>query len=119
MNDNKWCDPNRDETSGVCQMNMVFLNGALNITCYSISTRSTRDMIYDAGLDSGDESETTAKQKAFRGGRGGVIAAYLTTEELGRNKVSGSGVQGAHGGRGGDIDVELESRMPGKNAVVS
>lgn len=53
MNNNKWHGPNCDETSGVCQMNMVFISGALNISWYSISTKSTRNMMYDAGLDSG------------------------------------------------------------------
>lgn len=39
------------------------------------------------GLTPGDKPETTAKQKAFRGGMGGVIASYFITEEVGRDKV--------------------------------
>ncbi|KAK4222981.1 glucan 1,3-beta-glucosidase [Podospora fimiseda] len=73
MNDNMWKDPQCLETGGVCQTNMVWVEGAKRLFWYLLSTKSTENMVYEE--EGGGKG--VVKQSDVPGGWGGVMAAYL------------------------------------------
>ncbi|KAK4159107.1 glucan 1,3-beta-glucosidase [Cladorrhinum sp. PSN259] len=101
MNDNLWRDPQCTETGGVCQTNMVWLEGVVSrLFWFSLGTKSTENMVYDGGMGGtgGQKGLSVLKQSDVPGGWGGLVAAYLrySGEEENAND-SGASVFGAKG----------------------
>lgn len=99
MNDNQWRDPQCAETEGVCQINMAWVEGAKRLFWYSLSTKSTANMIYDIGKG-GEKGVNLVKQSDVSGSWGGVVAAYLINagEESGAvGEDSGASALGVKG----------------------
>lgn len=99
MNDNQWRDPQCAETEGVCQTNMAWVEGTKRLFWYSLSTKSTTNMIYDIGKGEG-KGVSLVKQSDVPGSWGGVVAAYLMNagEESGDvGEDSGASVLGVKG----------------------
>ncbi|KAH6655747.1 pectate lyase superfamily protein-domain-containing protein [Truncatella angustata] len=72
MNDNMWQDANCEKYGWTCELNMIYLDGANSTYMYSLSTKSTTNIIYDTA-----DGVKLATQDDYGGGWGTVIAAYL------------------------------------------
>jgi glucan 1,3-beta-glucosidase len=80
MNDNKWQDANCENYSSTCELNMIYLSGANATFMYSLSTKSTTNLVYDT-----TNGVAVAAQRDYGGGWGTVIAAYLRNTNLGED----------------------------------
>ncbi|KAH8893181.1 pectin lyase-like protein [Thozetella sp. PMI_491] len=89
MNDNKLRDPMCEETNGICQLNMAYVSGGNTSFWYSLSSKSTTNIVYDG------TSGAVAAQESNQGSWGGVIAAYLRH----------SGDPSSENGAGGALDA--------------
>jgi hypothetical protein len=72
MNDNMWKDANCDNHGSICELNMIYIGGANLTFMYSLSTKSTTNLVYDT-----TNGVAMATQDDYEGGWGTVIAAYL------------------------------------------
>ncbi|KAH8671305.1 pectate lyase superfamily protein-domain-containing protein [Xylariales sp. PMI_506] len=75
MNDNQWGDPGCAASGGVCQLNAVYLGASSSTFMYSLSSKSTANLVYDN--DGGGGAVSVATQSDNAGGWGAVVAAYL------------------------------------------
>ncbi|KAI1850545.1 hypothetical protein JX266_003827 [Neoarthrinium moseri] len=73
MNNNKWQGADCKDYGYICELNMIYLSGAKSTFMYSLSSKSTANLLYDA--TDGDVDLTT--QEDNQGGWGAVLAAYL------------------------------------------
>ena len=74
MNDNEWKDAQCNDTNNICQLNMAFVSGAQSTYWYSLSAKSTTNLVYDTTNGTG----VVATQQKYPGSWGSVIAAYLS-----------------------------------------
>ncbi|KAK4217156.1 pectate lyase superfamily protein-domain-containing protein [Rhypophila decipiens] len=96
MDDNSYEGGNCDDTGGVCQQNVAFIEDARSTYWYSAATKAARNMIYD--VTGGGEVNLTM-QAEYTGSWGGALAAYLrdidppsgTGENNGQGKQDGPG----------------------------
>lgn len=72
MNDNLWQDADCEKYGSICELNMIYLSGANTTYMYSLSAKSTKNLVYDV---TGELK--IASQEDYTGGWGSVIAAYL------------------------------------------
>lgn len=75
MNNNAWQDAQCDRTSSICQLNMAFSERERSTFWYSLSSKSTTNLVYDNGA-------VTASQLHNPGSWGAVVAAYLRRSDL-------------------------------------
>ncbi|KAK3378111.1 pectate lyase superfamily protein-domain-containing protein [Podospora didyma] len=73
MNDNMWQDAQCTATGNTCQLNMAYISGASSTFWFSLSTKSTTNLVYDTTGGSVD----VVAQNRNQGSWGGVLAAYL------------------------------------------
>ncbi|KAL8392079.1 hypothetical protein RB595_002325 [Gaeumannomyces hyphopodioides] len=75
MNDNAWQDPQCERTGGICQLNMAYAERSRSTFWYTLSSKSTTNLVYDDGA-------VTASQFNNPGAWGAVVAAYLRRSDL-------------------------------------
>ena len=73
MDDDMFQNANCDGQGGVCQSNTAYVSNATKTFWYSLSSKSTKNLVYDAT----EGKENVATQQDNPGGWGAVIAAYL------------------------------------------
>jgi glucan 1,3-beta-glucosidase len=81
MNDNKFQGADCTDYSSICELNMIFLSNANSTFMYSLSTKSTTNLVYDitgGGVSLAAQSDNT-------GGWGAVVAAYLKDSDIANN----------------------------------
>jgi glucan 1,3-beta-glucosidase len=81
MDDNKWQDASCTRYGGICELNMVYLDGAASTFMYSLGTKSTTNLVYD--ITGGGSNITT--QEDNPGAWGAVVAAYLVDSDIEEN----------------------------------
>ncbi|KAI0134383.1 pectate lyase superfamily protein-domain-containing protein [Xylariales sp. AK1849] len=72
MNDNEWQDASCAHYDNICELNMIYLSGATSTFMYSLSSKSTSNLIYDA-----TDGVNITTQSDNKGGWGTVVAVYL------------------------------------------
>ncbi|KAM0809029.1 putative Pectate lyase superfamily protein-domain-containing protein [Seiridium cardinale] len=77
MNDNMWKDADCENYGSICELNMIYISGANSTFMYSLSTKSTTNLIYDT-----TNGIAEATQDDYEGGWGMVIAAYLRNTDI-------------------------------------
>jgi glucan 1,3-beta-glucosidase len=87
MDDNLWSDPQCMLTDGVCQTNMAYVEGARGMWWFSVSSKSTENLVVDVGGGdgtgaSGNGSVIVTTQRDNPGSWGAVVAAYLRNTGL-------------------------------------
>lgn len=103
MTDGLWSDPQCELTGGICQTNMAYVKGAKGMWWFSASSKSTENLVVDAGDGSeGNGSVIVTSMKDYPGSWGAVMAAYLRNtgrgdedgdeDSGGRTIVSGLGL---------------------------
>jgi glucan 1,3-beta-glucosidase len=99
MDDNLWSDPQCTLTDGICQTNMAYVEGATEMWWFSVSSKSTENLVVDAGGGtggSGNGSAVVTTQRDNPGSWGAVVAAYLRNA----GTVSGDGEKDEDSGTG-------------------
>lgn len=113
MNDDRWSDPQCALTGGICQANMAFVRGATAMWWFSLSSKSTENLVLDlGGGGSGGGGEIAASaggaivtsQRDNPGGWGAVVAAYLRNTGSGDADGVGDG-DGDEDSRAGHVRV--------------
>ncbi|KAJ4306229.1 hypothetical protein N0V88_001027 [Collariella sp. IMI 366227] len=69
MDDNMWSDPQCMKTGGFCQMNMVWVEGARRTWWFGVSSKSTENLVVDAGSRGGEVVVTSQKDNPGVGER--------------------------------------------------
>lgn len=80
MNDDLWSDPQCTLTGDICQTNMAFVQRARAMWWFSVSSKSTENLVLDmgdGGEESGSDGAVFTSQRDNPGGWGAVVAAYL------------------------------------------
>lgn len=80
MNDNMFQGADCANYSSICELNMIYLSNANSTFMYSLSSKSTTNLIYDTtdGVSLTAQSDNT-------GGWGAVVAAYLKNSDIEEN----------------------------------
>ncbi|KXX74005.1 Glucan 1,3-beta-glucosidase [Madurella mycetomatis] len=84
MNDDLWSDPQCTLTGDICQTNMAFVQRARATWWFSVSSKSTENLVLDmgdGGEESGSDGAVLTSQRDNPGGWGAVVAAYLRNTE--------------------------------------
>ncbi|KAL2125987.1 hypothetical protein VTI74DRAFT_2010 [Chaetomium olivicolor] len=108
MDDGVWSDPQCSAAGGICQTNMAWVEGARRTWWFSLSSKSTENLVVDAGGGDGKGGNVVVtSQRDNAGGWGAVVAAYLRD------------VGGGDGQAGGEDSGAGKRTMDGLGLVVA